>query len=317
MPEVGPDPLQKNDNVIALVSDKGGAGKTTLTANLAGQLAQGGLHVLVVELDLTGALQLSLGIADHPEGDKGASLVSAVKDGSPLRVVTDVRPGLDWVPGGSLVADLVILGLVDPVVDAAGGLPARFADVLAPVAANYDLVLLDCPPSNPWLQQMALGAARYVLVPVGADPSSWDSLRRIAPMVKLARDTNNPYITWLGTVLFAVPANATVMLRQTRKSLQAAAATVPLLDAFVRAVPRVAQDSRLQGRLAHEMAGESKVQSEQVREALKGKKRGQKMTFPARIPDASGLAQDYAQVAVEVCTRIGDHQNALAAGSAR
>ena len=77
-------------NVLVIGNDKGGAGKSTLTANLAGQLAVAGWRTLVVDLDYQGDVSEHLGYADNPENDGGRNLMNAMVDGEPLRVLKDV-----------------------------------------------------------------------------------------------------------------------------------------------------------------------------------------------------------------------------------
>ena len=66
MPTVEPDQRHRNTNVIALANNKGGAGKSTITANLAGALAADGHRVLVIDIDLSGDMRAAFGINDHP-----------------------------------------------------------------------------------------------------------------------------------------------------------------------------------------------------------------------------------------------------------
>ena len=89
-------------NVLVIGNDKGGAGKSTLTANLAGQLAVAGWRTLVVDLDYQGDVSEHLGYADNPENDGGRNLMNAMVDGEPLRVLKDVggHQGLDAIPAG-------------------------------------------------------------------------------------------------------------------------------------------------------------------------------------------------------------------------
>ena len=86
--------------VIALANGKGGVGKTSLTANLAGEFAREGSRVLVVDLDVSGNVKLDLGLVDHEGDDFGQGIVQGIVDETPLHIVKDVRPGIDWVPGG-------------------------------------------------------------------------------------------------------------------------------------------------------------------------------------------------------------------------
>lgn len=97
---VGRDRHMDLSRVVALANGKGGVGKTSLTANLAGEFAREGSRVLVIDLDISGNLKLDLGLVGHPEDDAGQGIVQSIVDEEPLHIVREVRPGVDWVPGG-------------------------------------------------------------------------------------------------------------------------------------------------------------------------------------------------------------------------
>ena len=227
---------------------------TSVAANVAGQITLGDYRVLTVDLDLSGNLGLDLGYITDERADEGLSIFNAVHVGSPLTVIKDVRPGLDVVPGGrrlEAVAALTNLPSEQP-----GGVPGAFARALAPLAAEYDIVVIDTAPGNPVLQDMALAAARYVIVPLRSDRSGVEGLRLVGPRVKKARDTINPKLTYLGAVIFGHTANASRVRRTAQEHLAVVGDKVPLLDAFVRHSEAVASDSRERGLLAHELAAQ-------------------------------------------------------------
>lgn len=95
--------------VIAMVNDKGGVGKTSLVANLAGQLVAFGYRCLLLHLNRQANPADDLGYRDDERDDQGASLLISAIVGTALEPVTDVRPGLDVVPGGPCLAVLVPL----------------------------------------------------------------------------------------------------------------------------------------------------------------------------------------------------------------
>lgn len=205
MSEVKPDP--RLARVLAMANWKGGVGKTTLTANLGNTMAGDGMHILLVDLDLSGNLAIDLGLSEHPEHDQGHGLMEAIKGEAPLYPIRGVRPGLDWIPGGMDLRGVTRL-------EASAAIQA-FHDCLAEVAGEYDMVILDCPPNHPEIIELALGAARYVLVPTKSDPGSWDGIGKLGPFVRRARATN-PSLTWLGIAIFDVDTQATSVLASLR-----------------------------------------------------------------------------------------------------
>ena len=88
--------------VVAIANGKGGVGKTTLTAGLAGQVAASGLRVLVVDTDPQGNLGRDLGYGLQD----GSSLGLAITHGLPVDVIRGVRDRLDVVPGGPALWDV-------------------------------------------------------------------------------------------------------------------------------------------------------------------------------------------------------------------
>lgn len=298
MPKVEPDPGHRN-NVIALANDKGGAGKTTVTANLAAALADQGYSVLVCDIDLSGALRVAFGIIDHPENDEGASLVQAILTGSDPTIVTGIRDRIDWIPGGMQVWNLVVAAIRDQV-----PIAARFAALMAPIAARYDFVLLDAPPSNPPLQEMVLAATRWLIIPARPDPSNWDGLRRIGPVVRHVRQHYNPDLGWMGVLVFGVPATGSRILRVTRAYLDAASATVPVMETTIRYQSTAALGAQLSGRLANELAAARTGETRKVIASLR-KGQGGGVNLDDRIPaSVDHLAADYAHLAEEVVARI-------------
>src|SRR3954464_11757412 len=104
-----PEPKWSHEQLIrciAFVNGKGGVGKTSLVANLAGLYAGGGYRVLVVDLDPQGNLGNDLGYLGAGRGDDGEGLVSAVSTQHALLPMREERPNLDVVAGGSQLKEL-------------------------------------------------------------------------------------------------------------------------------------------------------------------------------------------------------------------
>ena len=293
---------------IALVNHKGGVGKTSVSANLAGQLALNGAKVLLVDLDPQGNQRIVLGYRDNPADDHGWGTVQAVYAGESPTIITDVRPGLDVIPGGAKLNALTALSYTPGVEDLpGGGVPGAFADMLHrnAQAGGYDFVLIDCPPGNPLLQEAALAAARYVLVPVRTDAMSWDGLYGVGPLVRRAREAN-PALTYLGAVLFASQTTASRPRTAARLTLGEITDTIPLLTAFIRHSETAGADASLRGQLAHELARDAAALREQRLKALSARKPGQPLTLPALSGSARGVADDYAALLREIVHRIGE-----------
>lgn len=293
--------------VVAVINGKGGVGKTSIAANLSGQLARADYRILAVDLDLSGNLKLDLGYVGHPLDDDGKGLVDAIWSGNTLPVIESVRDGLDVVPGGKNLEVLAALSLSPLAADLpGGGVAPAFAERLAALADGYDLVVLDGAPGNPILQDMALVAARYVLIPTKTDAAGWGGLRMVGPRVKKAREVN-PALTYLGVVLFAHQSNASRVLANTRARLEEVADVVPLFDSFVRHSETAAHDCRSRGQLAHELARDAADNQREILETLRARRSDNVIALPGRLSGTAGsLAGDYAQLAREVLVRISE-----------
>ncbi len=162
----GDDHLQ----VITVINFKGGSGKTTTAAHLAQKCALDGYRVLAIDLDPQASLSALHGF--QPEFDllDGGTLYDAIRYEDPVPIASVIRKtyfaNLDLIPGN---LDLMEFEHETPRLLAAraGNLFfTRIAEKLAEVEAEYDLVIIDCPPQLGFLTMAALSAATAVLVTV-------------------------------------------------------------------------------------------------------------------------------------------------------
>lgn len=284
------------DKLIVISQGKGGVGKTSLTANLGGQLAAAGLKVLLLDLDPQGNLRRDLGAARND----GAGLVAALSLGQPLPIERDVRPGLDLVPGGRKVADLTALAFAwhqrgDD------GLAGNLRRALTAVADDYDLILLDTPPGEAAVVEAAMSAARWLIIPTGADYAGLDGLELTAERFTHAQAVN-PDLELLGVVLFGIGTQATAIERQTRAVIGDVLDDYgAVFDARIRYQQTAAFDARRRGLLVHELADVAATEQGQRLKALR--EEGAVVT-DLRTRSASGLANDYSALAREVLARV-------------
>ena len=289
--------------VVAVANSKGGVGKTTISSNLAGLLAQR-YRVLLVDLDPQANCSRDLGY----EAKDGAALADAISRGRPADPLVEVRPDLDVVPGGPELADLTGLAVTRA---SRGGLSVAegLRQSLGVIATNYDLVILDTPPGERLLQAAALAASRYVLVPVRADDGSLDGLRLLGQRFADARQSN-PQLMLLGVVLFAVDARAGRLKDAVRRAVAVDLGEVaPVFDASVRHLASAAYDGRRLGRLAHEL---EYLVLEDRKTRIAHLRSGQ----PHRglmVRDVAGLAADYEALAHETLTRIAELERVTSA----
>jgi chromosome partitioning protein len=143
---------------IALLSVKGGVGKTSAAVNLATQAASCDLRTLVVDLDPQGGATYTLGADDRVRG--GARRI-ATKDYSLKKAVARTPwLGIDIVP-----ADFSLRHL-DLDLAARGKPRRRLSEMLRPLRDRYEVVFIDCAPGITLANESAVRACDAVLVPV-------------------------------------------------------------------------------------------------------------------------------------------------------
>ncbi len=146
--------------MMAVVNQKGGVGKTTTTVNLAHALVLAGKKVTVIDIDPQGHLAISLGANESPRSGMDEVLLgnAAIND-----YLIEVRDGLHLVPAGPRLGDVELL--------AQGGAARGFKlkNALNGHFDSEDFVLLDCPPASGLLMVNALVASGEILVPVSGD----------------------------------------------------------------------------------------------------------------------------------------------------
>lgn len=172
-------------NIVSIAIQKGGAGKTTTTVNLAAALRDTGKKCLLIDLDPQASLSQSLGIADQPEPNIYHLLKrEAAGDAAPPEEAVLERCGMDILPS-SLELASAELELVSVY-----GREQILSQILQRLDGKYDYVLLDCPPSIGMLTVNALVASRYLLMPVEAEFLSLKGAKSFLRHLDLVRRLN-------------------------------------------------------------------------------------------------------------------------------
>jgi chromosome partitioning protein len=172
---------------IAVLSQKGGTGKTTAVRTLADVFRRVGLDVLAVDLDPQGNL------SDYFD-------VPADADPTVADVLAGQAKAADAVHNDVLPANL---GLAESELILSGkmGREMTLRRALRDLKRRYDVILVDCPPSLGLLTVNAVVAADYALVSTEAQYFSLQGVEQALEVIELAKENLHPDLEWLGVVM--------------------------------------------------------------------------------------------------------------------
>jgi chromosome partitioning protein len=172
---------------IAVLSQKGGTGKTTTVRTLTDAFRRIGLRVLAIDLDPQGNLSDYLDVDPEVSPTIGDVLADRA---SPAEAVHD---GIVPANLGLAEAELILGGRM--------GRELALKKALKELRGDYDLILIDCPPSLGLLTVNALVASRYALLSAEAQYFAMQGVEQALEVIELARDNLNPELEWLGIIL--------------------------------------------------------------------------------------------------------------------
>ncbi|MBF6592834.1 MAG: ParA family protein [Thermaceae bacterium] len=192
---------------IGIVNQKGGVGKTTTAVNLSVYLAKAGQKVLLIDLDPQ--VNATSGLGQTADSESIYSIL--VGNTNPETAILEVTEGLDLVPASP---DLV--GAAAELLEN----PTRLAEVIASLEANYDVVLLDAPPSLGPITLNVLAAAEGLIVPVQAEYYALEGVAGLMDTVDQVRSELNPGLRLLG-ILITMYDPRTLLSQQVEANLRA------------------------------------------------------------------------------------------------
>tara|TARA_R110000787_G_scaffold48123_3_gene116191 strand:- start:305 stop:1084 length:780 start_codon:yes stop_codon:yes gene_type:complete len=179
---------------IAIANQKGGVGKTTTAINLATGLAATGQRTLLVDLDPQGNASTGLGIGQAARSYSSYDLL--IGEASLQDAVIHTRvPKLDIVPATQDLSGAEI-ELID-----VGERTHRLKKCLDEARGQWDICLIDCPPSLGLLTVNAMVAAQYMLVPLQCEFFALEGLSQLLTTVERIRGRFNPTLSIMGVAL--------------------------------------------------------------------------------------------------------------------
>ena len=183
--------LRPMARIFCIANQKGGVGKTTTTVNLAAGLARAGQRVLVVDLDPQGNATMGSGV------DKRALELSVYDVLLESATIAEAKARSEAGGYDMLGANRELAGAEVELV-ALEHRHARLRDALKVVDADYDFVLIDCPPSLSLLTLNGLCSAHGVIVPMQCEYFALEGLSDLVNTIKQVHANLNPQLEIIG-----------------------------------------------------------------------------------------------------------------------
>ena len=228
--------------IASQANQKGGVGKSTSTINLARAAQRKGLRVLVYDADPQGNVTSALAANPLERDENGVITQSTVADAlvpqarfslpmSEVIVPTIYGDGVDLAPAA------IALASVEEMLVPAQDRETYLRRTLEPVADQYDLVLIDCPPSLGLLTINALVASHGVLVVSQAHVWSTDGMAELRRTIQLVQDRYNAGLAYLGVLISmwegSTPDKATKRNKEALADIRTHFPEAPVLDPFI------------------------------------------------------------------------------------
>lgn len=171
--------------VLVVTNQKGGVGKTTTTINLAASLATAGRRVLLIDLDPQGNATMGSGIEKRGLRTTVYQVLLGEARISAARLKSQ-SGGFDVIPANRDLAGAEVEMVDIPERE------SRLKAALAEISAQYDFVLIDCPPALNLLTVNGLCAANAVVIPMQCEYYALEGLSDLVQTIKKVRANLNP-----------------------------------------------------------------------------------------------------------------------------
>lgn len=199
--------------VISIINQKGGVGKSTTSQTLAAGLSLKGFRVLLIDMDSQGNLSYSAG-ADK----QGVTILEVLKQEQNAMAAVQHLKSFDIIPASISLAgaDMQLTEM---------GKEYRLREALEPIKENYDYVVIDTPPALGILTVNALTASDSVVIPAQADIYSVDAIGQLYNTIKAVKQYTNKNLSIKGILLTRF-SDRTVLSRDLANMIDNTAATL-------------------------------------------------------------------------------------------
>ena len=242
--------------IVAVVNQKGGVGKTTTAVNLTAALTELGKKILLCDFDPQANATSGLGINKHKIKN---SVYDVVVNGLPAKeAIVSTKFG-DVLPATADLAGAAVELISIP--DSS----QQLHKALDAVRNNYDLILIDCPPSLEMLTLNGLAAADGILVPVQCEYYALEGLTDLMNTLRMVKKRMNPRLEIFGVALTMFDGRtnfSTQVAQEVRKHFpgkvyaNAIPRNVRLAEAPSHGLPVLSYDKHSKGALAYKAMAE-------------------------------------------------------------
>ncbi|HMO02458.1 MAG TPA: AAA family ATPase [Oligoflexia bacterium] len=193
--------------IITVVNQKGGVGKTTTSVNLGAAFAQLNKKVLLIDIDAQCNLTTHLGIKSiHDEEDppEGSQFKVTAKN-SIYELLKGTKNIKECITNRSKNIDVIIANLLLSAADLElGGIVGReliLKRAIETIKDNYDYIVIDCPPALGLLSLNALAAGNKVIIPVQSEYLALHGVRQLLDTIDQVRSIYNPTLSVQGVLI--------------------------------------------------------------------------------------------------------------------
>ena len=179
--------------VISVTNQKGGVGKTTTAVNLAYYIAKSGKKTLLIDFDPQGNATSGLGVNKQDLQLTMADVAMELATLDQVIIPTDYK-NFFLAPATPLLANTEVQ------LAQAERRFSRLKNAIDASKGEYDVIIVDCPPSLSLLTVNGLVAAKYVVLPVQAEFYALEGLGQLLETMKLVRKGMNPMLDLLGVL---------------------------------------------------------------------------------------------------------------------